>query len=173
MKNNSPFFAKPPSDSILLEDCQFYHVQDIPGLSELTKGSFDLRKGINEYLGHVNFNNKTVLELGGADPFIVMEDANLSNAVDAAVKGRMLNNGQSCIAAKRFIVHSSVYDEFLSGLQQSVKKLIIGDPMMSEAVGSPLGYRRRGRTGGFGHKITRVKNAASNARHRCPVARKA
>ena len=70
MKNNSPFFVKPPSDSILLEDCQFYHVQDIPGVSELTKGSFDLRKGVKEYLGHVDFKNKTVLELGPASGFL-------------------------------------------------------------------------------------------------------
>ena len=49
-------------------------------------------------------------------PFIVMPDANMSNCIDAAIKGRMLNNGQSCIAAKRFIIHSSVYDEFISGL---------------------------------------------------------
>jgi len=70
MKNNSPIFAKPPSDNISLEDCEFYHVQDIPGLSEPPKGSFDLRKNVNEYLGHVNFKNKTVLELGPASGFL-------------------------------------------------------------------------------------------------------
>ncbi len=70
MKNNSPFFAKPPSDSIPLEDCEFYHVMDIPGLSEPPKGLFDLRKGVNEYLGHVDFKNKTVLELGPASGFL-------------------------------------------------------------------------------------------------------
>ena len=81
MKNNSLIFAKPPSDSILLEDCQFYHVQDIPGLSELTKGSFDLRKGINEYLGHVNFKNKTVLELGPASGYITFHMETLGGKV--------------------------------------------------------------------------------------------
>ncbi len=70
MKNNSPFFAKPPSDSIPLEDCEFYHVMDIPGLSEPPKGLFDLRKGVNEFLGHVDFKNKTVLELGPASGFL-------------------------------------------------------------------------------------------------------
>ena len=64
MKSNSPIFAKPPSDNISLEDCKFYHVIDIPGLSEPTKGIWDLRKGVDEYLGHVDFKNKTVLELG-------------------------------------------------------------------------------------------------------------
>ena len=81
---------------------------------------------------------KTVLELGGADPFIMLDDANIPNAVDSAVKGRMLKNGQSCIAAKRFIVHSSVYDNFVSGLQGAVSKLVIGDPMMSETQVGPL-----------------------------------
>ena len=81
---------------------------------------------------------KTVLELGGSDPFMVLDDANLSKCIDSAVKGRMLNNGQSCIAAKRFIVHSSVYDEFLSELQKAVGKLAIGDPMMPETSVGPL-----------------------------------
>ena len=70
MKNNSPIFAKPPSDNISLEDCYFYHVMDIPGLNEPPKGSFDLRKGVDEYLGHVDFKNKTVLELGPASGFL-------------------------------------------------------------------------------------------------------
>jgi len=81
---------------------------------------------------------KTVLELGGADPFIVMEDANLLNAIDAAVKGRMLNNGQSCIAAKRFIVHSNIYDEFIDGLQNSLQELMIGNPMDNQTAVGPL-----------------------------------
>ena len=70
MKNNSPIFAKPPSDNISLEDCEFYHVMDIPGLSEPTKGTWDLRKGVDEYLGHVDFKNKTVLELGPASGYL-------------------------------------------------------------------------------------------------------
>ena len=70
MKNNQPIFAKPPSDNISLEDCYFYHVMDIPGLSEPTKGEWDLRKGVDEYLGHLDFNNKTVLELGPACGFL-------------------------------------------------------------------------------------------------------
>ena len=81
---------------------------------------------------------KTVLELGGSDAFIVMNDANLSECIDSAVKGRMLNNGQSCIAAKRFIVHENIYDEFVSGLQQSIESLAIGDPMSEETQVGPL-----------------------------------
>ena len=81
---------------------------------------------------------KTVLELGGSDPFIVLSDANLSMCVDAAVKGRMLNNGQSCIAAKRFIVHADVYDDFIAELKQSVEMLVVGDPADSKTNAGPL-----------------------------------
>ena len=70
MKNNTPIFAKLPLDNISLEDCMFYHVMDIPGLSEPTKGEWDLRKGVDEYLGHLNFKNRTVLELGPASGYI-------------------------------------------------------------------------------------------------------
>ena len=62
---------------------------------------------------------ETVLELGGADAFVVLDDANLVKCVDSAIKGRMLNNGQSCIAAKRFIVHENIYNEFLEMLKDS------------------------------------------------------
>ncbi len=81
---------------------------------------------------------KTVLELGGSDPFIVLDDANLSRCVEAAVKGRMLNNGQSCIAAKRFIVHKKIYDEFIINLKKAIDTLVIGDPMSDKTQVGPL-----------------------------------
>ena len=81
---------------------------------------------------------KTVLELGGSDAFIVLDDADLAKCVDSAVKGRMLNNGQSCIAAKRFIVHEDIYDKFLESLKTSIDELIIGDPMLDETQVGPL-----------------------------------
>jgi len=81
---------------------------------------------------------KTVLELGGSDPFIVMPSADLEAAVDTAVKARCINNGQSCIAAKRFIVHEDIYDEFEAKFVAGMESLKVGDPMQAETDIGPL-----------------------------------
>ncbi|MFH1197494.1 MAG: NAD-dependent succinate-semialdehyde dehydrogenase [bacterium] len=72
---------------------------------------------------------KTVMELGGSDPFIILADANLDEAVKVAVKARLLNNGQSCIAAKRFIVIQEVFNQFEKMFVTEMEKTKIGDPM--------------------------------------------
>jgi succinate-semialdehyde dehydrogenase/glutarate-semialdehyde dehydrogenase len=81
---------------------------------------------------------KTVLELGGSDPFIVMPTANLENAVTIAVKARTINNGQSCIAAKRFIVSSVIYNDFERRFVEQMKALKVGDPLEESIDIGPL-----------------------------------
>tara|TARA_B100000965_G_scaffold151176_1_gene125660 strand:- start:9678 stop:11045 length:1368 start_codon:yes stop_codon:yes gene_type:complete len=72
---------------------------------------------------------KTVLELGGNDPYVILEDADLDNAVKSCIAGRMLNAGQSCIAAKRFIVIQSSLKEFIDKIHNEIKKMKMGDPI--------------------------------------------
>lgn len=81
---------------------------------------------------------KVVLELGGSDPFVVMPSADLDKAVETAVTARLINNGQSCIAAKRFIVHRKVYDAFVDGFCGRMAQVAMGDPMAEETALGPL-----------------------------------
>ncbi len=81
---------------------------------------------------------KTVLELGGSDPFIVLQDADLNKCIDGAISSRMINNGQSCIAAKRFIIHEKVHDQFVLKLKKRLNRLIIGDPRDTKTQVGPL-----------------------------------
>ena len=81
---------------------------------------------------------KTVLELGGSDAFVVMPTADVARAAEVAVTARVQNNGQSCIAAKRFIVHDAVYDEFAGHFVDRMKALRVGDPLEKATDIGPL-----------------------------------
>jgi len=85
---------------------------------------------------------KTVLELGGSDAFVVMESADIAKAADVAVKARTINNGQSCIAAKRFIVHERVANAFTDRFVEGMRSLRIGDPMLPDTDIGPLATRQ-------------------------------
>jgi succinate-semialdehyde dehydrogenase/glutarate-semialdehyde dehydrogenase/succinyl-CoA reductase len=81
---------------------------------------------------------KCVLELGGSDPFIVLDDANLEKAASGAAKGRFINCGQSCIASKRFIITKKVANEFIEKFVQNTEKLNVGDPLSDDTDIGPL-----------------------------------
>lgn len=81
---------------------------------------------------------KSVLELGGSDPFIVLEDASVGEAASIAAQSRLLNAGQSCIAAKRFIVHKEVIDDFLQCLVVELQQLIAGNPLHENTSLAPM-----------------------------------
>ncbi|MEV5051417.1 aldehyde dehydrogenase family protein [Arthrobacter sp. LAR12-1-1.1] len=84
---------------------------------------------------------KSVLELGGSDPFIVMPSADVSAAAATAVRARISNNGQSCIAGKRFIVHTEVYDAFAAEFVKLMSELKVGDPLDPATQVGPLATR--------------------------------
>jgi succinate-semialdehyde dehydrogenase/glutarate-semialdehyde dehydrogenase len=85
---------------------------------------------------------KTVLELGGSDPFVVMPSADLEKVATVAVRARTINNGQSCIAAKRFIVHRAVADEFERLFVERMRALVVGDPLDTTTDIGPLATKQ-------------------------------
>ncbi|MEU1127700.1 NADP-dependent succinic semialdehyde dehydrogenase [Streptomyces sp. NPDC005899] len=85
---------------------------------------------------------RTVLELGGSDPYLVLPSADVPRAAETAVTARTQNNGQSCIAAKRFIVHTDVYDDFAERFTAGMRALTVGDPMRESTDVGPLASER-------------------------------
>ncbi|HEV2578283.1 MAG TPA: NAD-dependent succinate-semialdehyde dehydrogenase [Acidobacteriaceae bacterium] len=103
------------------------------------------------------FIKKSVLELGGSDPFIVMPSADLTEAIKSAVQARCINNGQSCIAAKRFIVHESVYRTFEERFVEQMAAQVVGDPMAEATQIGPLATQQ------IAEDLQRQVDAAINA----------
>ena len=99
-------------------------------------GSTPAGKAVAKKAGSVL--KKTVLELGGSDPYLILKDADLGKASNACLKGRLLNTGQSCIAAKRFIVEESVKSDFEKMVVDKIKKEVIGDPFNSKTTIGPM-----------------------------------
>lgn len=85
---------------------------------------------------------KTTLELGGMDPFIVLDDANMEDVVDIAWRSRLYNNGQECTSSKRFIVMEDVYDEFVEQLKNNFSKVKPGDPLDSDTTLAPMNTKK-------------------------------
>jgi acyl-CoA reductase-like NAD-dependent aldehyde dehydrogenase len=84
------------------------------------------------------YGKKVVLELGGSDPLVVLDDADLAKAVQLGVTSRFSNNAQSCIAAKRFLIAESLFDDFSSRFVEAVKGIVVGDPMQAATKFGPL-----------------------------------
>lgn len=99
-------------------------------------GSEPAGKKVAEACGKVL--KKSVMELGGSDPFIILADADLNTAVETAVTARLINNGQSCIAAKRFIVEDKIADEFIKKFVARMEKVKVGDPMDKKTELGPM-----------------------------------
>lgn len=123
--------------NLLLSGSHVDRVIDNPKIAGVSlTGSVEAGRAIASRAGEKL--KKVVLELGGSDPFIVLDDANIEKAVDYAVFSRMLNTGQQCTAAKRFIVSEKVSDTFLKAFADKLQNLKPGDPMDDKTTLAPL-----------------------------------
>jgi succinate-semialdehyde dehydrogenase / glutarate-semialdehyde dehydrogenase len=130
-------FPRGVFQALLIEARQVEHLLNDPRVVAVTlTGSEAAGRAVAAQAGWLI--KKTVLELGGSDPFIVLPSANLDAAIANAIQARCINNGQSCIAAKRFIVHESIYPEFEKRFVAGMADLHIGDPMLESTEIGPL-----------------------------------
>ncbi|MGN6641697.1 MAG: aldehyde dehydrogenase family protein [Verrucomicrobiota bacterium] len=109
----------------------------IPRVISFT-GSTPVGRHIGRIAAEAPIMKRVDLELGGNSPFVVLDDANLENALDAAIFGKFLHQGQICIITNRFIVDDSIYDEFVEGFAERVRNLKIGDPDQPDTVIGPI-----------------------------------
>jgi succinate-semialdehyde dehydrogenase/glutarate-semialdehyde dehydrogenase len=130
-------FQEGAFQTLLISSAQVQGVIEDPRVKAVTlTGSTPAGSQVASEAGRVI--KKTVLELGGSDPYIVMPSADLDEAVKTAVKARAINNGQSCIAAKRFIVHEAIANEFTRRFVAGMAALKVGDPMDESTDIGPL-----------------------------------
>jgi succinate-semialdehyde dehydrogenase/glutarate-semialdehyde dehydrogenase len=130
-------FPRGSFQSLLLEVSQVETILGDERIAAVTlTGSETAGRAIGAQAGWLI--KKSVLELGGSDPFIVMPSADLDLAVETAVRARCVNSGQSCIAAKRFIIADEIYDAFESRFVQGMESMRVGDPMKEGTEIGPL-----------------------------------
>ena len=135
-------FPRGVFQTLLIESSQVEHILADDRVAAVTvTGSEATGRAIAAQAGW--FIKKSVLELGGSDPFIVMRSADLDAAVAAAVQARTVNNGQSCIAAKRFVIADPIYDIFEEKFVAGMDALKIGDPMLETTQIGPLATARQ------------------------------
>ena len=130
-------FPEGTFQTLLIGSKQVDRVLDDPRIRAATLTGSE-EAGVQVGTGAAKRIKKVVLELGGSDPFIVMPSANLEQAVSTAVKARIVNNGQSCIAAKRFIVAEPIMEEFQEKFVSQMEALKIGDPLDESTELGPL-----------------------------------
>jgi succinate-semialdehyde dehydrogenase/glutarate-semialdehyde dehydrogenase len=133
-------FPRGTFQALLIESRQVERVLADPRIAAVTlTGSEPAGRAIAAQAGWLI--KKSVLELGGSDPFIVLPSADINVAVETAVRARLVNSGQSCIAAKRFIIHESIYDAFEKRFVSITDAMKIGDPMKEDTDIGPLATR--------------------------------
>jgi succinate-semialdehyde dehydrogenase/glutarate-semialdehyde dehydrogenase len=134
-------FPRGTFQALLIESRQVERVLADPRIAAVTlTGSEPAGRAIAAQAGWLI--KKSVLELGGSDPFIVLPSADVNVAVETAVRARLVNSGQSCIAAKRFIIHESVYDAFETRFVSIMDSMKIGDPMKEDTDIGPLATQK-------------------------------
>ena len=101
--------------------------------------------GAGSHIGQIAAKNlkKTVLELGSNDAYLILEDADVELAIKTCVEGRLYNNGQTCVSAKRFVVTDAVYDQFVAGFVEQMKATQMGDPMQDDTQLGPLSSKEQ------------------------------
>jgi len=133
-------FPRGTFQALLIESRQVERVLADPRIAAVTlTGSEPAGRAIAAQAGWLI--KQSGLELGGSDPFIVLPSADINVAVETAVRARLVNSGQSCIAAKRFIIHESIYDAFEKRFVSITDAMKIGDPMKEDTDIGPLATR--------------------------------